>query len=89
MLITKSLLFLGEGGNTGVSTLPQWYGGPGGKMFRAYDKANGEVVWEMELPGGTTGAPMTYMIDGRQFIIVTVGWTTWRAKLVALALPRP
>ena len=27
-----------------------------GKMFRAYDKGTGAVVWEKELPGGTTGA---------------------------------
>ncbi len=87
VLITKSLVFLGEGGNTGVSALPQWYGGPGGKMFRAYDKASGEVVWEMELPGGTSGAPMTYMLDGRQYIIATVGWDDMASELVALALP--
>jgi quinoprotein glucose dehydrogenase len=87
VLITSSLVFLGEGGNTGVSALPQWYGGPGGKMFRAYDKASGDVVWEMELPGGTSGAPMTYMIDGRQYIIATVGWDDMASELVALALP--
>jgi quinoprotein glucose dehydrogenase len=87
VLITKSLVFLGEGGNTGVSALPQWYGGPGGKMFRAYDKATGEVIWETELPGGTSGAPMTYMVDGRQFIIATVGWDDMASELVALALP--
>ena len=87
VLVTKSLLFLGEGGNTGVSALPQWYGGPGGKTFRAYDKATGDVVWEMTLSGGTSGAPMTYMIDGRQFIVVTVGWDDMGSELVALALP--
>ncbi len=87
VLVTKSLVFLGEGGNTGVSALPQWYNGPGGKMFRAYDKATGEVVWEMDLPGGTTGAPMTYMIDGRQFVIATVGWDDMGSELIALALP--
>jgi quinoprotein glucose dehydrogenase len=87
VLITSSLVFLGEGGNTGVSALPQWYGGPGGKMFRAYDKASGDVVWEMELPGGTSGAPMTYMVDGRQYIIATVGWDDMASELVALALP--
>ena len=32
-----------------------------GNKFRAYDKATGKVVWEMELPAGTTGGPMTYM----------------------------
>ena len=88
VLITKSLLFLGEGGNTGVLARAQWYGGTGGKMFRAYDKATGEVVWEKELVGGTTGAPMTYMIDGRQFIVVTIGWDGTESELVALALPR-
>ena len=87
VLITSSLVFLGEGGNTGVSALPQWYDGPGGKMFRAYDKASGDVVWEMELPGGTSGAPMTYMVDGRQYIIATVGWDDMASELVALALP--
>ena len=87
VLVTKSLVFLGEGGNTGVATLPRWWNGPGGKTFRAYDKATGEVVWEMELPGGTTGAPMTYMIDGRQFVVVTVGWDDLGSELVALALP--
>ncbi len=87
VLVTKSLVFLGEGGNTGVSTLPQWWNGPGGKKFRAYDKATGEVVWEIELPGGTTGAPMTYMVDGRQYIIATVGWDDMGSELVAMALP--
>ena len=87
VLVTKSLVFLGEGSNTGVATLPQWYNGPGGKMFRAYDKTTGEVIWEMELPGGTSGAPMTYMINGRQYIIATVGWEDMAGELVALALP--
>ena len=87
VLVTRSLVFLGEGGNTGVSTLPQWYGGPGGKMFRAYDKATGEIVWEIELPGGASGAPMSYMVDGRQFIVVAVGWDDMPSEWVALALP--
>ncbi len=59
----------------------------GGKMFRAYDKTTGEVVWEMELPGGTTGAPMTYMDDGTQYIVVAVGWEDLPGELVALAVP--
>ena len=87
VLVTKSLVFLGEGGNTGVATLPRWWNGPGGKKFRAYDKATGEVVWEIELPGGTTGAPMTYMVDGRQYVVATVGWDDAGSELVALALP--
>ena len=86
VLVTKSLVFLGEGANTGVAALPGWWGGPGGKMFRAWDKQTGDVVWEIELPGGTSGAPMTYMVDGRQYIVVAVGWDDMPSEWVALAL---
>ena len=83
-LVTKTLVFLGEGANVGAAFLPP---GSGGKMFRAYDKATGTVVGEIELPGGTTAAPMTYLIDGRQYIVVTVGWEDTPSEYVALALP--
>ncbi len=86
-LLTRSLVFLGEGGNAGVVVLNNLYGGAGGKMFRAYNKATGEVVWEKELPGGTTAAPMTYMVDGRQYIVATLGWEDMPSEYVALALP--
>ena len=83
-LVTKTLVFLGEGGNQGVVVRPA---GAGGKMFRAYDKATGVVVSELELPGGTTAAPMTYMVGGKQYIVVTVGWEGMPSEYVALALP--
>jgi hypothetical protein len=37
--------------------------------------------------GGTTGAPMTYLTSGKQYIVVAVGWTDTPGELVALALP--
>ena len=83
-LVTKSLVFLGEGGREGVVLVPP---DGGGKMFRAYDKMTGEVVWEMELDGGTTAAPMTYMADGKQYIVLTLGWEGMPSEYVALALP--
>ncbi len=83
-LVTKTFVFLGEGANVGAAFLPP---GSGGKMFRAYDKATGDVVWEMELPGGTTAAPMSYMVDRKQYIVVTVGWDDMPSEYVALALP--
>lgn len=83
-LVTSSLVFLGEGANVGAAFLPP---GSGGKMFRAYDKATGAVVWEMELSGGTTAAPISYMTGGRQYILVTVGWDDMGSEYVALALP--
>ncbi len=56
-------------------------------MLRAYDKATGAVVGELELPGGTTAAPISYMVDGQQYIVVTVGWEDIPSEYVALALP--
>ena len=56
-LVTATLLFIGEGGNVfGGIQDNMW-----GTAFRAYDKATGAVVWETELPAGTTGGPMTYL----------------------------
>jgi quinoprotein glucose dehydrogenase len=83
-LVTKSLVFLGEGGRRAVPRVPTW---AGGKMLRAFDKQTGQVVWEMELPGGTTGAPMTYFAGGKQYIVVAVAWEGVPAELVALAMP--
>ena len=46
------------------------------------------MVWETELPAGTTGAPMTYMFEGKQYIIVATGSREPRsAEFVALSLP--
>ena len=78
-LLTKSLLFLGEAGALS--------GDPGGKMFRAYDKATGAVVAEIELPSKATGAPMTYMHQGKQYIVVAVSTAEHHAEYIALALP--
>ena len=83
-LVTKTLLFLGEGANVGAAFLPP---GSGGKMFRAYDKATGAVVAELELPGGTTAAPVSYMVDGKQYLVVTIGWEDVPSEYIALALP--
>lgn len=74
MVLTKSLLFFGEG--------------PGGSpLLHAVDKATGATVAEIELPASVTGVPMTYMMDGRQFILMTVSDFRNGAKLIALALP--
>jgi quinoprotein glucose dehydrogenase len=83
-LLTKTLLFIGEGSDAIIGT-PQVDWGWGTK-FRAYDKLTGKVVWETDLPSGTTGGPMTYMAKGRQFIIVPVGAKDHPPEFVALAL---
>lgn len=77
-LLTKEFLFLGESGNIG--------GGSGGPMFRAYDKRVGKVVFEIEMPTLVTGAPMTYVLNGRQYVVVAVSKRGEPAELVALTL---
>ena len=81
VLVTRTLLFAGEGGGMFAAA------GSGGNKLRAHDKATGEVVAEFELPANQTGLPMTYMHEGRQFIVVAVGARGHAGELVALALP--
>ncbi len=83
-LVTGSLLFLGDGSNVFGGTQPNMWG----RMFRAFDKRSGAIVWEMELPAGTTGGPMTYVHEGRQYIVVAIGGLGTAPEWVALALPR-
>jgi enoyl-CoA hydratase/carnithine racemase len=56
-------------------------------QFRAFDKATGEIVWEMELPAGVSNAPMTYMAGGKQYIVVAVSGSDHPGELIALSLP--
>jgi quinoprotein glucose dehydrogenase len=81
IVVTKTLMFAGQGCGLFRS------GGGGGPMFYAYDKKTGDVVHEMTLPGGTCGNPMTYSINGKQYIAVSIGSRTSPAELIALALP--
>ena len=79
-LLTATLLFAGENNNP--------FNPGAGRMFRAYHKASGEVVWETELAGRVSSAPMTYMAGGRQYILLTVaGSGQSPAEWVALGLP--
>lgn len=74
LLATKSLLFFGEG--------------PGGDpILHAVDKATGERVARVELPASITGVPITYMLDGKQYIAMTVSDFRNPARIIALALP--
>ena len=47
----------------------------------------GEMVHEIELPANQTGNPMTYMLDGKQYIVMAIGARGHPAELVALTLP--
>jgi quinoprotein glucose dehydrogenase len=80
-LLTKTLLFLGEGSDTLAGVLGS------GTKFRAYDKKTGHVIWETDLPAGTTSGPMTYLFDGKQYIVVPIGDKQRASEWMALSLP--
>ena len=82
LLVTKTLLFGADG-----SGLFNAGPGGGGKIFRAIDKKTGAIIHEMALPASTTGVPMTYLVNDRQYIVVAIGARGVPAELVALALP--
>ena len=80
LLVTKSLLFAGEG--AGLFVPPG-----GGRAFHAFDKKTGELIFELMLPLRQSGNPMTYTIDGKQFIVVPTGDRGQAGELIALTLP--
>ena len=55
-------------------------------LLRGFDKTTGEILGEIDLPLPPTGTPMTYMVDGKQYISIAVGGGP-DARLVTLALP--
>ncbi|MEJ7739279.1 MAG: PQQ-binding-like beta-propeller repeat protein [Chitinophagaceae bacterium] len=61
------------------------------KKFRVYDKKNGQLLWETELPAAGFATPSTYAVNGKQYIVIACGGTKLGAKpgdsYVAFALP--
>ena len=84
-LITRTLLFMGEGGGVRGGVASRY--GAGGPTFRAYDKRTGAVVAEITLPANPTGGPMSYLVDGKQYIVVAAATLETPAELIALSLP--
>ena len=72
-VLTKTLLFLAQSDE-------------GRNLLRAFDKATGAVVHEVSLPLPPAGTPMTYMVNGKQFISIAVGGGQ-DSRLVSLSLP--
>ena len=83
VIATKTLLFVTEADKS----TPRSPANVGGTKFKALDKATGETLWSIDLGVGQNGTPMTYMHDGKQYVVVAVGGTDYPAELVALALP--
>ena len=80
VLVTKTLVLAGEGG---FFTTPS---GQRGAMLRAYDKASGKEVGAAYMPAPQTGSPMTYMLNGKQYIVVPISGPGYSAEFLAFRL---
>ncbi len=76
VLVTKTLVICGER-SAGKSAV----------MLRAYDKATGKEVGAVPMPAGQTGTPMTYTLNGKQYIVIAIAGPGFPAELIAFKLP--
>ena len=81
LIVTKTLVILGD---PQVTTTPEH---PRGAMLRAYDKATGKQVGAIYMPAQQSGSPMTYMLNGKQYIVVAVSGGAYSGEYIAFALP--
>jgi quinoprotein glucose dehydrogenase len=79
-LVTKTLVICGE---AGVFTTPS---GERGAMLRAYDKATGKEVGAVFMPAPQSGSPMTYMLNGEQYIALAISGGNYPGELLAFKL---
>ncbi len=81
VLTTKTLVIAGEPMFTTTAS------GARGAMLRAYDKASGKEVGAAFMPAPQSGSPMTYMLNGQQYIVIAVSGQGFAGELVAFRLP--
>jgi glucose dehydrogenase len=81
-LVTKTLLFVGEASDSVMGRA----GTAGPAHLVAYDKTTGQKLWQIVLPAGTTGGPITYEIRGKQLIVVPIGGKDYGTAWIALGL---
>jgi quinoprotein glucose dehydrogenase len=81
-LVTKTLVIAGE---SGFFTTPS---GQRGAMLRAYNKATGKEVGAVYMPAPQSGSPMTYSLNGQQYIVVAISGGSYSGEFVAFRLPR-
>jgi len=79
LLVTKTLIVLGDSQLTSGNH-------PRGAMLRAYEKSTGKEVGAVWMPAPQSGSPMTYMVDGRQYIVVAISGGAYSGEYLAFAL---
>ena len=86
VLVTKTLLIVNSSAGLGRGYSPEDM--KPNPYLRFFDKVSGKLLREIELPVTTDGSPITYMQDGRQYLVFAMGGREVPAELVAYALPR-
>jgi glucose dehydrogenase len=81
LIVTKTLVVMGD------PTVTSPPGRQRGAMLRAYDKNNGNQVGELLMPAPQSGSPMTYLADGKQYIVVAVAGGVYSGEYLAFRLP--
>jgi quinoprotein glucose dehydrogenase len=81
LMVTKTLVVMGD------PTVTSPPGRQRGAMLRAYDKNNGTQVGEVWMPAPQSGSPMTYSVDGKQYIVVAVAGGVYSGEYIAFRLP--
>jgi quinoprotein glucose dehydrogenase len=82
VLVTRTLAIAGE---PGFGTTPN---GQRGAMLRAYDKGTGAEVGAVYMPAPTTGSPMTYMLNGQQYLVAAIAGSGYSGELIAFKAPQ-
>src|SRR4029077_93707 len=80
LVITKTLVIMGDPQVTTTADHPR------GAMLRAYDKATGQEVGAVWMPAPQSGSPMTYMLNGKQYLVVAVSGGNSSGEYIAYAL---
>ena len=80
LVVTKTLVIVGDSQITSVTH-------PRGAMLRAYDKQTGKEVGAVWMPAPQSGSPMTYMANGKQYIVVAVSGGAYSGEYIAYSLP--
>ena len=57
------------------------------RVLRAYDDSNGKVLWETRLNDVSSSSPISYSIDGKQYVAVVVGQGGFHAASYAVLVP--
>jgi len=79
--VTKTLVVMGD---PQITSPP---GRPRGAMLRGYDKATGQEVGALLMAAPQSGSPMTYLADGKQYIVVAISGGNYSGEYVAYRLP--